>query len=123
MKYIRIFFTFLGYCTFIAGVCVASFWYIGYRKNQARQALRSTDIAADTIAYTTAQPEKILPDIQPISTTSRRDKKTVVRKPAHILRVPQKNRWAAASKPNPSNTPTLLLPPPVRRGSRSLSPR
>lgn len=68
MKYIRLFFTTLGYITFIAGVGAAAFWYVGYKKNQKNLTSTVTFHDAATVSMT---PKKettpVLQEFEPIS--------------------------------------------------------
>lgn len=100
MRYIRIFFTFLGYCTFIALVGAASFWYIGYLKN--KKQVEST-VSFQDISMTPEKtvPERTLPEFEPISrpAAAKPTAKAQKRKQPTHYRPVKSSTPAAAPKP------------------------
>lgn len=100
MKYIRIFFTFLGYITFVALIGAGTFIYVGHLKKVESQSVVSfqdnTGFHTDTIAMTPQKQTLELIDPTPISQPATRD---------HLVDPPATKRTkkaAAAPKPKPA---------------------
>lgn len=79
MKYIRAFFNFLGFLTFVTLIGAATFWFIGYQKNKVQTSkvtfrdLTLTPVKVEEV--TTATPSReTFPDFQPISKPAAPDK-------------------------------------------------
>lgn len=104
MKYIRIFFTFLGYLTFTAIIGGATFWYIGYHKAQKKVestvSLREISMTPEKQPDTTTVSMSVqkLPEFQPIS-----------RKPLSASK-PKPVRAKTDNKP-PKTTPSVSVAP------------
>jgi len=99
MKYIRIFFTFLGYITFIAIIGAGTFWYVGMKKAQAKaRANAETSITfqdnTDTIAMKPQKQTLELIDPTPISRPDT---------PDHLVDPPAKRTKKAAAAPKPKS--------------------
>jgi len=105
MKYIRAFFNFLGFLTFVSMVGAATFWYVGYQRNKAKTStvtfkdVSMTPVKEETATTTTEQ--ETLPEIQPISKPAARDH-LVEAKPNKTARKPAKT---PAAKPTPVAKP------------------
>lgn len=123
MKYIRIFFTFLGYCTFICLVGAATFWYIGQKRAAAKAAANpeSTIVFQDNTAPTTPAAVDKLREFAPISRAAAPDKlvdpaaKPVVRKkpvaaPKPVAKPAPKPIVATKPAPIAYATPTKAKP-------------
>ena len=121
MKYIRIFFSFLGYCTFICAIGAATFWYIGQKKAAAKAAANpesvvvfqdntapTTPAAPDRLVEPTTQPE--LREFAPISRPAAPDKLV---DPAEAK--PARKKPVAAAKPvaKPATKPGVATKPVV----------
>lgn len=126
MKYIRAFFNFLGFLTFIAMVGAATFWYIGYQKNKVVSStvtfkdVSMTPVKEETTTTTGADLET-LPEIQPISKPAARDH-LVDPKPSKPARKPATKpaktiaaKPAPAAKPVPVTYTTTVTKAPAKR--------
>lgn len=104
MKYVRAFFNFLGFLTFIALVGAGTFWYIGYQKNKVSTStvtfkdVTMTPVKEETTI--TTNPETI-PDIQPISRPAARD---------HLVD-PKPTKKAAKPAKKPAAKPAPVVKP------------
>jgi len=78
MKYIRAFFNFLGFLTFVAMLGAATFWFIGYQKNKVHtSSVTFKDITltpVKTEEVTTTDSHETFPDFKPISRPAAPDK-------------------------------------------------
>ncbi len=110
MKYIRAFFNFLGFLTFVSMVVAATFWYVGYQRNKAKTStvtfkdVSMTPVKEETTT-TTADLETI-PEIQPISRPAARDHLVDPKPTGKPARKPAtKPAKTAAAKPAPVAKP------------------
>lgn len=112
MKYLRIFFTFLGYVTFLCLIGAATFWYLGRRKAQERaQVIESTVTYQDNAdpGATTAvpmTPARTLPDLEPISTSTAVPRMPAAERP----RITTRTTVPKATRPNPKPAPVERKP-------------
>lgn len=106
MRYLRIFFTFLGYCSFIFMVCAATFIYIGkLKKEKAATAMPAATLQVlsmntDTVA---AERPNIIREFKPISRSLPAQK----HKPAVAAR---KKRPIASTMPRAAPKPKPMPP-------------
>lgn len=110
MKYIRAFFNFLGFLTFVSMVGAATFWYVGYQRNKAKTStvtfkdVSMTPVKEETTTTTTEQ--ETLPEIQPISRPAARDHLVDPKPTGKPARKPAtKPAKTAAAKPAPVAKP------------------
>lgn len=108
MKYIRAFFNFLGFLTFVSMVGAATFFWIGYQKNKTQTSkVTFKDVSMTPVKEntTTTEPETP-PDIQPISRPAARDHLVDPKPTGKPARKPAtKPAKTAAAKPAPVAKP------------------
>lgn len=108
MKYIRAFFNFLGFLTFVSMVGAATFWYVGYQRNKAKTStVTFKDVSMTPVKETTTTTEpETPPDIQPISRPAARDHLVDPKPTGKPARKPAtKPAKTAAAKPAPVAKP------------------
>lgn len=108
MKYIRAFFNFLGFLTFVSMVGAATFWYVGYQRNKAKTStVTFKDVSMTPVKEeTTTTEQETLPDIQAISRPAARDHLVDPKPTGKPARKPAtKPAKTAAAKPAPVAKP------------------
>jgi len=111
MKYVRAFFNFLGFLSFVSMVGAATFFWIGYQRNKAKTStVTFKDVsmtpAKEETTTTTAADLETIPDIQPISRPAARDRLVDPKPTGKPARKPAtKPAKTAAAKPAPVAKP------------------
>lgn len=126
MKYIRIFFTFLGYCTFTAIIGAATFWYIGYKRQQkaTESTVQFRDISMTPVATTEAPAEvppgqlTVPPQVSPSprKTAPKSGRKTT---PVSVRTTPAKPVTMSAPVSVPVSAPEKKFVPSAKKARRT----